>query len=281
VRRARGPLAALALALALGGCGAVTHPRYAPDLAQRWPECDRVVVIPGTIHVSVKNYLADDFFQQDERGNGFGLLLADGIRRVLHDETSRQPLVGTEVGAALGNDPALIRSTADRMLEHARTAMARTPDYPDPTLSGLAADPAVVPRELRRGFDAIVVVGGRVRYETERERAYRFGHIAVRNLAAVVPALLAIVFPPLAVVAAQLTIGTYWQEAPNATFVELAIFDAASGRLLYATDWSDDEKVVEREEYHSVAEDLLRPIARVRAAETPPPLGEKPAGWRD
>jgi hypothetical protein len=94
--------------------------------------------------------------------------------------------------------------------------------------------------------------------------------------------LLALVIPPLLPIAQKIQSpsGGYWSSAPNVSYFALAIFDAASGRLLYATDWFDTEKVIDQEGYQAVARDLLRPIVHVRSV-APPQRGEQPEGWQN
>jgi hypothetical protein len=276
----RSTLVALVLPLA-AGCIPVTHPRYAPDLERRWVDCERLVVIPGTVRTDAKNYRTDDYFVEDAVGKRFGQLFAQGVGRVLRDDAEREPRPASEAAAVLGGDEELTRRLADRMLAAAREMMARDPGYIQEQLSGLDNDPHLVPEELRRSFDAVVVVGGRTKFETPEERVVRYSNIALRNAVAIPFILISPFFPPLGpVTLAGIASGFtgYWADAPNASYFSLAVYDGQTGRLIYANDWFDTEKVTEPEGYVNVARRLIRPLARVRGSDTAP-LGERPDRW--
>ncbi len=273
----------LALALLASGCGATTHPRYAPELVRSWPECVRIVVLQGTVATDVKNYKAEDWFREDSLGKRYGQLLAQAAARVLRDDGGREPRVAAEAAAALGGDEDLTRTLADRMLLSARETMARDPGYAEHKIVGLAADPGVVPDELRRSFDAVLVVGGRTKYESPEERTARYEDIVVRNAVAY-PLLFAAVFVPpilpisLATMAQGLT--GYWVGAPNVSYFSVALFDAQTGRLLYSNDWFDTEKVDEPEDFHKAAREMLRPLCEIEGDELAP-LGEPPEQFEE
>src|SRR3954468_8204050 len=94
--------AALAFALvALAGCRATTHPRYAPELESRWPDCQRIVVFSGTVQTEIKNFKTDDWFLRSDTGGHYGQLLAQSVARVLRDQADREPRVAAEAAAAL------------------------------------------------------------------------------------------------------------------------------------------------------------------------------------
>lgn len=270
-------LAAIALVLSASGC-TVTHPRYAPELSRRWPDCLRLVVVPGTVTAEAKNYLADDYFQDEARGASFAQILGDAASAYLRDEGGREVRHEGEAVAALGGDRERVRAVADALLAHARRWMAHDAGYDDPMLHGLAPDTGAVPHELRRGFDAIVVVGGRARYESAHEAYHRYGEIVVRNILAF-PLIVVSPIIPFALPASLAIIlqgqGGYWQSAPNAAYFEVAVFDARTGRLLFANDWFQASPIVERNDFDAVAKDLLEKLAKVRAVDQAP-LGAPP-----
>jgi hypothetical protein len=262
------------------GC-TIMHPRYAPELGRRWPECLRLVVIPGTVKTETKNYLTDEYFRDESKGQSFAQLLSDSTGEVLREVAGREVRHAGEAIDALGSDPVRARAVADEMLLHARQWMAKDPGYDDAVLHGLATDPGVLPYELRRGFDAVVVVGGRAKYESQHETYERYAEIVVRNVIAV-PLLLASPFIPFALPASMAIIlggqGGYWRSAPNVSYFEVAVFDTKTGRLLYTNDWWATQPIVEVDDFNQVAKDLLKKLVRVRAGDEGP-LGKKPASF--
>jgi hypothetical protein len=272
--------ALMAAVLALAGCGATTHPRYAPELGRRWVDCQRIVVIPGTVDTQVKNYRIEDYFPDPDLGNTLGDLLAQGAGRVLRD-AHREPRIAADAARALGGDRALVRTVADRLLNHAREWMARDAGYNDEQLTGLPSE-NVVPEELRRSFDAVLVIGGRTKFETPHESVLRYRDIVLRNAVAWPLLIISPIIPPAFPVSVALLQGGltgYWVSAPNVSYFWVALYDSQTGRLLYVSDWFDTEKMAEPEELHTVALEMLAPLMKVHGPEDGMPLGERPPGW--
>ncbi|HZU96868.1 MAG TPA: hypothetical protein VFF73_09265 [Planctomycetota bacterium] len=273
----------LAIVLLAAGCGAITHPRYAPDIAPQWDECQRIAVIPGSIKLEVKNYKVDDYFLVDSVGRRQGQFFAQAIGRVLRNEGQRDPRFAGDAERSLGGDTARAREAADRMLEVARAAMAHDAGYTQDRLWGLTPrSQSAVPEELRRDFDAIVVVGGRIKFESEHEEEARMGDIILRNLVADPILIVSVFFPPLFpayLVSMAQGLSGYWVGPPNMAYFTIAIYAGKTGRLLYVDDWFATEKVDELEDFEKVARDLLRPMIHIRQGE-PKALGEAPEGWR-
>ncbi|MEZ0227843.1 MAG: hypothetical protein ACAI25_04405 [Planctomycetota bacterium] len=270
--------------LLLGGCGATTHPRYSADLTRRWPGCQRILVLPGDVAVEVKNYLAGDFFVQPTLGVRIGQELSIGVARVLR-RSARDVRGAWEAEEPLGGGGPLRIEVADRMLAHARDRMALDAGYSSEVLAGLPADSGVVPAELRRHYDAIVVVGGRTRMETDEERLERYKEIAIRNVISYPLMVAGILVPPLFPFVSWVTANVYrpslyWRGAENGSYFSLAVFDATTGRLLYTNDWFDAERIVDSEDCEKVARELLGPLRRIRGSETAP-LGERPPHWEN
>jgi hypothetical protein len=269
------------MCMLLAGCRAMAHPRYAPELENRMPDCRRIVVFSGTIQTEVKNYKTDDWFTSPAVGVHYGQLFAQSVGRVLRDRMKRDVRIEAEAAVALGGDGALARTVADRLLAHAREWMARDPGHESERLAGLSSDPRVVPEELRRNFDAVLVVGGRTKYESDPDRSARYLDIVARNAIAYPLVLLSPLFPPLLPISiATLAQGAtgYWVGAPNVSYFSVALFDARTGRLLYVNDWFDTQKIDDEEGFADVARELLNPIVRVKGSETAP-LGARPERW--
>jgi hypothetical protein len=250
-------------------------------LSRRWPQCLRIVVVPGTVTAEAKNYLTDEYFKDVAAGEGFAQLLGDEVANKLRIDGKREVRHTGEAVHALGDDNARTRAVADAMLAHARQWMAHDPGYDDPALHGLAPDPGIVPFELRRGFDAIVVVGGRSKYETHHETYHRYAEIVARNLVAY-PFFVFSPLVPFAMPAGLALImqgqGGYWQSAPNVSYFQIAIFDGKTGRLLYANDWFQTEPIVQSDDYEKVANGLLKKLLKVEP-EDEAPLGKPPESW--
>jgi hypothetical protein len=261
------------LALSLGGCAlfSSTHPRFSPIATRRWPEVDRVVVLPARLEIETKNLAVDDFLPTAPAGPA--MLFGDATRRAI-ENSGREPLYDFQRDDALHGDRARAAATADLLLAHVRSRMGLDPEYDDRVIHGLEIDPETIPSELKRAGDAIAVIGGRLKIETQKDFFWRWTRIAIAAVVTYPIQLLGVAFPFLLPFTTKINI-RFFEPTPERAYVFVGVFDAQTGKLLFLNDWAGRRAPDDQVDWKNLAEKLLDPLLDVKGDPTAP-LGSPP-----
>src|SRR5687767_1598040 len=65
------------------GCGAITHPRESPVAANARISCERVLIVPAAVKARIKNFLVNDYFEDERRGGEYARFFANAAWRAL------------------------------------------------------------------------------------------------------------------------------------------------------------------------------------------------------
>ena len=236
-------------------------------------------MLPGTVKFEWRNFLADDYLEDEARGVAMARYLSDGLRRTLREDGGREPLLDSDAIGLLGGDPVRARALADALLASARKDMVKDAGYDTKTLEGVV-DQGVLPRELRAPYDAIVVVGGRLKQETTHEFYRRWEITLGRNILAI-PLLIPVIIPFTLPIGLSILLsgfrGVTFPTTPNTSYVQLAVFDAKTGKLLFANDWYDGDAIEDPIDAAKVAKELLEDMLRIQEPPDEPSRGSEPA----